>query len=122
MRNEIQDRHLLDQSPNLNTQDSWNLFQNAISGLIERHIPKKRYLSITKPPWLNRHLKGFVKENYKAWNKFRKDKSDAKWEIYTRCRNEASRQVIKANTEYEEKIALDSKKILNSSGNMLTLR
>ena len=111
MSEDLTKRNLPCHLANLDTQEAWNTVQNTITGLIERHIPKKRYLSMKKPPWLNRDIKGLIKERRKAWDVFKKDKSDnSKRENYNKCRNLASRETIKAKSDYEEKIANDCKK------------
>ena len=40
---------------NKNVQETWNLFSSTISGLVERHIPKKKYTT-RKNPWYNRDI------------------------------------------------------------------
>ena len=39
-----------------NRQDSWSFIQNKINGLIEKHIPMKKYMTTGKHPWFNRNL------------------------------------------------------------------
>ena len=68
-------------------------------------------LLMKKPPWLSRDIAKLIKDKRKAWNTYNKDKtSDIKWETYTRSRNLTSKEIIKAKTYYEDKIANDSKK------------
>ena len=50
---DLEDMNLAEHMVNMNTQEAWDLLQSRLEGLIERYIPKKRYLSKKKAPWLS---------------------------------------------------------------------
>ena len=41
----------------LTTQQSWDKFYGKINGLIERHVPKKKYTTSKKIPWYGREIR-----------------------------------------------------------------
>lgn len=87
------------------TQSAWNTFQCTMNGLIAKYIPKKRHSLNLKPPWQNRDINNSKKSKNKAWNKYRKDPSDANWQQYAKLRNTHNRTIITARYNHEMKIA-----------------
>ena len=85
-------------------QENWDFFQNTVTGLIEKHIPKKRYLSKKKPPWMGRDLDKKIKKKHQAWDKYKRNKSKENWENYTHFRNIATNSVNDAKKKFEHKI------------------
>ena len=108
-RKDLQDLELVDKLESLSTQQGWDLVQHKMEGLIERHIPKKKYLNKKSVPWFNRDVRLAVMEKRKAWGKYRRNKSLDNWENFTRKRKVVSNVVDGSKNQYEEKIAIDSK-------------
>ena len=92
-----------------NITNSWSTFENFFKGLIERHIPKKKYLSKKKPLWFNRTVRSAIKDKHKSWNKFNKNKSDTNWESYKEIRNNTCMIIKTAKMEFEDKITNEIK-------------
>ena len=53
----------------LTTQQSWDIFYGKINGLIERHVPKKKYTTSKKITWYGREIRTLSKKKKEAWNK-----------------------------------------------------
>ena len=49
----------------LTTQQSWDKFYGKINGLIERHVPKKKYTTSKKIPWYGREIRTLSKKKRK---------------------------------------------------------
>jgi hypothetical protein len=48
------------------TQNSWDLFQERLTLLIEECVPRNKAIIHKSPPWFNKHIRGFVKEKNRA--------------------------------------------------------
>ena len=91
MRTEIKNENWEEIFRNKNVQQTWDLFQDKISGLIERNIPKKKITNNHKPPWTNREIQSAIKKKRKAWDQYKRSKKfnskeeiDLKWIEYTK--------------------------------------
>ena len=116
MRTEIKNENWEEIFRNKNVQQTWDLFQDKISGLIERNIPKKKFTNNHKPPWTNREIQSAIKKKRKAWDQYKRSKKfnskeeiDLKWIEYTKKRNKVTELVAIAKTEYENKIVKEEK-------------
>ena len=94
---------------NGNAQQAWDSFNSYILGLIEKYIPKRRYLSHISPPWLSRDIKNQIKAKHRAWDVFKRNKSNENWTKYKQCRNIVANSIPKAKTNFEEKIVSEIK-------------
>ena len=94
---------------NLDTQQTWDAIHSRLTGLIERHIPKKKYTHTKHPPWYGRDIGVLSKNKKKAWKKYRKDPSDLNWSNYTHFRNTLTHSTEKKKEEFENKLAADVK-------------
>ena len=73
MRDELENNNeWISELENATTQEIWDKFHSKITGLIERHVPKKKFINSKKPPWYGRDIGNFSKLKKKAWNKYRK--------------------------------------------------
>ena len=88
---------------------SWTTFENFFNGLVERHVPKKRYLSKKQPAWLNRTTRGAILKKHKAWNKYQKCRSDQNWDLYAITRNNTQSEIRLAKQTFEDKLIADVK-------------
>jgi hypothetical protein len=89
----------------LNTQSIWDKIESKYSGLIERYIPKKRFLTSQTPVWLNRDIRKLIKGKHKSWNRYRRNPSPENWALYSQCRNTVTHTINKAKSDYEHKLA-----------------
>ena len=90
------------------TQTCWTSFYTSLSGMIERHIPKKKYTT-RKNPWYNRDIDKARKEKKHAWKKYFKNKSPELWSAYTLKRNELTKLINNSKQKYEDKLIMDIK-------------
>ena len=72
---------------NKNTQNMWDIFHDRLTGMIERHIPKKKYTNNKKPPWWSREINIVSKAKKKAWHKYKDKKDPESWQLYKKARN-----------------------------------
>ena len=93
----------------MDTQHMWNKISNTISGLIEKHIPKKKFSTSSKPPWLNRELKNLINRKNKAWKKHKNHPNGETKAIYSQLKQNCNIHINKAKNEYENSIANDIK-------------
>ena len=94
---------------NRNTQDSWDIIHGKLTGLIERHVPKKKFTNSKSPPWYGREIGNLSNQKKKYWHKYKKNPCHATWIEYTQRRNKLSHTIERLKTEYENKIAAESK-------------
>ena len=107
MRDEFNDINWRDGLERVQTQQAWDLFHNKISGLIERHIPKKKYTSSKRPPWYGREVGNLSNVKRKAWHKYKKNPCDANWSEYTQKRNKLTHKIESLKSAYENKLVLE---------------
>ena len=94
---------------NSNTQQAWDIIHNKLTGLIERHVPKKKFTHSKKPPWYGRQIGTLSNKKRKAWHKYHKNPSSENWQNYTCHRNKLTYTIEKLKIDYENKIAAESK-------------
>ena len=87
------------------TQQIWDILENKINGLIEKHIPKKKYTTSKSPPWYDREIGKLSKDKKKAWRTYKNSPSPDHWVNYTRHRNKLSHEIEAAKEKYENSIA-----------------
>ena len=102
MRSELEEKVWLEDT-------SWVDFENFMTGLIERHIPKKKFLSKKTPPWMNRETRNQIKLKHKAWNRYHKTRTKENWDSYTIVRNETDRVIKSAKSNFENKLSNEIK-------------
>ena len=66
MRNDLLDIDWEAELRDKHTQQIWDILENKINGLIEKHIPKKKYTTSKSPPWYDREI-SLSKDKKKAW-------------------------------------------------------
>ena len=97
---------------NKNVQESWHIFSSAMSGLVERHVPLRRYTT-RKNLWYNREIDKARKEKNQAWNKYFKNRdaqnSDELYQIFSTKRAKLTNLVIQSKQNFENKIIADAK-------------
>ena len=93
----------------LDTQQSWNAIHSRLTGLIERHVPKKKYTTSKHPPWYGREIGNLSKDKKKAWKKNSKDPTPQNWSNYTHFRNKLAHSIERKKEEHENKLAADIK-------------
>ena len=93
----------------LNTQQTWDIIHSKLTGLIERHIPKKKFTNSKSPPWYGREVGNLSNIKRKSWHKYKKNSCPETWQTYTQSRNKLSHAIEIKKTNYENKIALESK-------------
>ena len=94
---------------NKDTQQTWDIIHNKLTGLIERHVPMKKYTHSKNPPWYGRDVGTLSNKKRKYWHKYRKNPSPNTWQDYTKARNELSHKIERLKEDYENKIAIESK-------------
>ena len=93
----------------LNTQECWDKIHSKINGLIERHIPMKKYTLSKSPPWYGRSVRDLSDKKKKAWNRYKKHPTPETWDHYAQQRNKLTHHIELAKSEYENKIASEIK-------------
>ena len=109
MRTEFSDAAWTESLDTMDTQQAWDSFHNRLLGLIEKHVPKKKYTNAKRPPWYGREIGLLSKQKKKAWNKYRKSSTSENWSNYTHHRNKLAHSIERCKEEYENRIALESK-------------
>ena len=92
-----------------NTQDSWDIIHDKITGMIERHVPKKKFTNSKGPPWCGREIGNLSNQKRKYWHKYKRNPCQSTWSEYTEKRNKLTHTIESLKTEYENKIAAESK-------------
>ena len=82
---------------------------SVITGLIERHVPKKKYTSSKNPPWYGREIEILSKDKKRAWKAYKRNPTSENWNVYAKLRNKLSHKIEHLKSEYENKIASEVK-------------
>ena len=93
----------------LNAQQCWDNIQSKINGLIERHIPMKKYTTSKSPPWYGRTVRDLSDKKKKAWNKYKKRPTPETWASYANHRNILTHHIESSKSDYDNKIASEIK-------------
>ena len=88
--------------------DLWVRLSRNITGLTERHVPKKSSGSRGCKPWFRPKVRRAINAKYKAWRSFSRNKSHHLYMKYKRLRNKAIKTSRNARMAYELKIAKQS--------------
>ena len=91
--------------------DSWNLFADILTRLINEHIPVcKESPSLDKKlPYINREIKDAIKKKNKAWRKYLYCKTIQNFDNYKLLRNKATSVIRNAKYSYEKELASNIK-------------
>ena len=57
---------------NKNTQQTWDHIHSRLTGLIERHVPKKKFTHSKSPPWYGREIGTLSNHKRKVWHRYKK--------------------------------------------------
>ena len=109
MREELDNIDWEDLLDTCNSQETWDLIHNKLTGLIERYVPRKKFTNNTSPPWYNRDIRILNKNKRQAWNKYRKQPTQDNWRNYTFHRNLLTHTIEHHKETYENKIASEVK-------------
>ena len=109
MKDELQSINWPKKIKDLNTQQLWDSFHSVITGLIERHVPKKKYTSSKNPPWYGREIGILNKDKKGAWKAYKRNPTSENWNVYAKLRNTLSHNIEHLKSEYENKIASEVK-------------
>lgn len=93
----------------MNTEESWNYFYEIIMKGIESCIPKKKTKKNHLQLWVNEDVKIAKRNKNKLWKNYMSNKTQENWGKFTKARNISNRVIIKAKSEFENKIALEIK-------------
>ena len=109
MKEDFNDINWESELRNKNTQHTWDVIHNKLTGLIERHVPKKKFTHAKQQPWYGREIGNLSNIKRKSWHKYKKDPCADTWQEYTSDRNKLSHTIDRKKSEYENKIATDAK-------------
>ena len=109
MREDFNDIEWEKELGNKNTQETWDIIHSKITGLIERHVPKKKFTTSNSPPWYGREIRTLSNSKRKSWHLYKKNPNPDTWKKYTHARNKLTHTIESKKTSYENKIALVSK-------------
>ena len=78
------------------TTEMWDIFLNKYKDLVNRYVPKLHFSTRRNkidPKWLTRYAKSKIEQKEKAWERYRKRKTRARYEYYKISRNLATNVV-----------------------------
>lgn len=94
----------------MSCSQAWDSFHNFMQTCIKEHIPVfKEKLKKKKNIWVNSLVKSAIKEKNRAWNQYKKNKSDVNWKNFTCIRNKTNKIVSANKANFELKIANEIK-------------
>jgi hypothetical protein len=86
-------------------EKAWDIFLQRITEIIEEEVPVFKHKSKNRKLWMNKETRLAIKDKNKAWNKYKKHKTQDNWESFTKCRNLTNRKVNNQKSQFEKKIA-----------------
>ena len=87
------------------TVQDWECICDCIMDSCDKFIPKCKLCTKKHQSWVDKDVIRSVRLNQRAWNRFRKNKSDENWNNYTKARNYATWETKQAKRAYEKSIA-----------------
>ena len=88
----------------VNVQGKWDEFLRIYNEAVERYVPKSRGNYKKGKEWYNRGCEEARKCKYKAWNIWRKRRTEENWNKYVKARNECVRIMRMEKLNYEKDI------------------
>ena len=83
-------------------QMMWDSFEQAVHGLMEKHIPQGNARPSTQKPWVTEEVKGALKKRNRAYRRWRKTKSDEHRAQFVRLKAAAQQTLRAAHRQYTE--------------------
>ena len=91
------------------TDKDWEYIRDCIIDSCNKFIPKSKPGTKKRQSWVDKNVITSVRLKRRAWNRFRKNKSDENWHNYTKARNYATWETKQAKRAYEKSIAKNIK-------------
>jgi hypothetical protein len=85
--------------------EAWDTFERIITFSIDRNIPKSHPRTRNKKKWMTRDAESAIRDKHKAYNKYRKNKSQPNLENYKKAKNQATLVVRAARESFESRLA-----------------
>jgi hypothetical protein len=95
-----------------NVTETWDIIENKIITAMVKYIPKSRPKSASakrKPLWMTDAALTKVKKKYHSYKRYISTKDGKDYDLYARARNQSKWMCKKVMTEFERKIAAESK-------------
>ena len=104
MKDELQSINWPHKLKYLNTQQIWDSFHSVITGLIERHVPKKKYTPSKNPPWYGKEIGILSKDKKRVWKAYKRNPTPDNWNVYAKLHNKFSHKIEQWNQSMKTKL------------------
>ena len=94
-----------DKLNDMDVNDSWDLFCSVISTSVNQNIPNSRATPRNRQKWMTKDTDQAIKDKHRAYNKYRKNKTEINLESYKKAKNHATQTARNARVNFETRIA-----------------
>ena len=89
--------------------ETWGIFKKVMNEMIEKHVPMRTRKKGSKPKWLDRDLSKLIEKKKKAWNRYKKTKTDENKAAYKSLEKQTKKAVKNKKNALERKVAKEVK-------------
>ena len=75
-----------------------------IKDTVETNVPSKTIKDNTKLPWISNNIRRLMRRRKRAYNKYKRSKSNYNWERYKDLQNTVKDEIAQSHTRYIERI------------------
>ena len=90
-------------------EEKWHIFKNNVKYLMDKFIPKSRPNQKKRPIFMNTKATEEIKEKKKTFQRWRETCNPRDYKKYTKARNQVKWECRRAERDFEQKLALESK-------------
>ena len=90
-------------------EEIWVEIKRRLDKAIEEHVPLRRTKVMGKPKWLNNEILSLIGKKRKAWDKWKKCRSEEDKDVYKKLEKCLKRKIRNAKNGMERKVAKEAK-------------
>ena len=81
-------------------EENWNLFKNAITDSIKKHIPSKKINGKHSLPWITTTIRKMIRKKQRLYNKAKSSSDPIHWHKFRALRKYVKRQIQEEHNRY----------------------
>ncbi len=106
MKDEMREfnRRYLKKCDQRSVDQNWSNLRDQLHHLLDKYVPSKLKSTRQNLPWLTPELRRLTKKKQRMYNKARKSKKAADWDLYKRFKKHLQNKIKDAHRQYTDKI------------------
>ena len=109
MRRQMKDIRWVQELENLGVEECWHFIKCKMATMTEALVPMKRKRRVDAPPWMDGEVRKMITAKKKAWNKWKRTRSEADGIVYKRCETSTKKIIRNKKNALERQVAKDCK-------------